>query len=330
MHRVSQTFALLKHLDSAQGATIALLQKVILSESRRELNREMGILGDEQVGVGDGKPVSASYEARIAAAVQDVTRVVANRWREELDERKALVRWHTGHGERSTSSNMVLFHIEYQKELPQKIGRILLHSSTRDLAHHRDGESKEVLWSNVAEKTETENSSPTKRMRANHGTQLASDESMAGETREDLYRKMKSLVPHIASLGWLNRQLQQGKHTSPETLRASLLHHRAQSCSALQASSTQTNVQAGSKRREPKVLSIAGQRRLQALVDVGLDRSAVALLHTQHADLAVSERINDQKTSSLHVCGALCTQIGKVYCLLLVLTRVQQTTRIYD
>ena len=49
-------------------ATIALLQKVILSESRRELNREMGILGDEQVGVGEGKPVSASYEARIAAS----------------------------------------------------------------------------------------------------------------------------------------------------------------------------------------------------------------------------------------------------------------------
>ena len=328
MHRVSQTFALLKHLDSAQGATIALLQKVILSESRRELNREMGILGDEQVGVGDGKPVSASYEARIAAAVQDVTRVVASRWREELDEQKALVRW--GHEDRSTSPNFVLFHIEYQKELPQKIGRILLHSSTRDLAHRRDGESKEVLWSDVAKKTETENSSPTKRVRAKDGTQLAFDEGMAGGTREDLYKRMKSLVPHIASLGWLNRQLQQGKLTSPETLRTSLLHHRAQSCSALEASSTQTNVQSASKCKEPNVLSMAGQRRLQALVDVGLDRSAVALLHTQHADLAVSERINDQKTSSLHVCGALCAQIGKVYSLLLVLKHVQQTTRIYD
>ena len=66
------------------------------------------------------------------------------------------------------------------------------------------------------------------------------------------------------------------------------------------------------------MLTAVGQQRLQGLVDVGLDATALSLLYTSgHTDhdprakgLRKSKDGRPTELTALHQCGALCKQIG--------------------
>jgi len=315
--------------DALEGGCIAMMQKVIRFESRARLERDVD--SDDE---GEDQ-LDPAYHARVFAAVHDALHEVVTRWRQELTG-QWLVRCH-----------QLILRVEPEKHSEVTPGRIYLHSEALghpsprpdpDAAASSPQQRTVLLWSSATDKEDNNGQGP-EHARGVGGGGWGGMGGAGGEggeavakDREEMYRQLRSLVPHVASLGWLNRLLRQGVRMTPESLRARLLEHRAEQMFALTGidetstvamSTHRSNIMSArasaraTSRKKPKVLTVQGQRLLQRLVDEGLEKSAVALLGSAHDDEDFDRRKRratgpqkDGREECIHVCGTLCRQIG--------------------
>lgn len=202
--------------DALEGGCIAMMQKLIRHESKANLQSQANDSDDEE------DQHDPAYQTRVIAAVEDALRQVVVRWRQELTG-QWLVRCH----------NLIL-RVEPEKHSDARPGRIFVHfnmhsealghPSSRAHHHHHSHPTTSLpqqrtafLWCSATERKSEEveqHEDPGGvggeglRDVGAGGLGVGLSEGVAKD-REGMYRQLQLLVPHVSSLGWLNRMLRQ-------------------------------------------------------------------------------------------------------------------------